>query len=249
MTTEFYNKVAKKFGNYHTDAKYFQKFQKDDPEEVFKEKLIEFSGKDKLALDIGCADGRFTLSVAPYFQKVIAIDSSVGMINAAKNNQQKQRIKNVSFEIRDASKTNLPDSTFDLLYCRRGPTFYNEYQRLLKKDGFYVEIGIGEKDVVDLKKIFGRGQDFGGWDNSRIDKDKQELESNGFKIVFARDYFYGEYYASSQDLDLFLQGVPIFEDYDSKKDNKYLSKYIKEFKTNKGIKLCRHRLVIVAKKI
>ena len=51
MTSNFYNKVARKFGNYHTDARYTQEYPDNNPEEVFKEKLLSVSGKDKLALD------------------------------------------------------------------------------------------------------------------------------------------------------------------------------------------------------
>ena len=130
------------------------------------------SGKEKLILDSGCADGRFTLSIAPHFKKIIAIDLSKDMLNAAKKLQKDKGVSNVDFKY----------------------------------------------DV-------------------------------GFKIVFAQDYLYNEYYFSSADLDLFLQGVPIFEDYDSIKDSKLLKKYISQFQEKKGIRFPRHRVVIVAKKI
>lgn len=110
-------------------------------------------------------------------------------------------------------------------------------------------IDIGEKDCQKIKEIFGRGQGYDQWNSSRLEKDKQELKEVGFKIVFAQDYLYDEYYASYEDLDLFLQGVPIFEDFDSEKDKKFLEEYVAKFKTEKGIKLPRHRVVIVAKKL
>ena len=81
-----------------------------------------------------------------------------------------------------------------------------------------------------------------------MEKNKQKAEDAGFKITFSKDYLYDEYYKSYEDLDLFLQGVPIFEDFDSEKDSKLLKEYVIKFKTDKGIKLPRHRVVIVAKK-
>ena len=45
-----------------------------------------------------------------------------------------------------------------------------------------------------------------------------------------------------------LEGVPIFEDYDSKKDKKFLDEYVRKFRTEKGIKFPRHQVVILAKK-
>ncbi len=249
MTTNFYNKVAKKFGNYHTDAQYIKEYQNGDPEEVFKNKLLELSGNDEMALDIGCADGRFTLSIATHFQKITAIDLSTDMLESARNLQKKMGIENVSFEEQNASKTTFAKDSFDLVYSRRGPTPFPEFHRLLKPRGHFVGINIGEKDCQAIKEIFGRGQGYGEWGDSKLEKDRGIIMNSGFEIVFAQNYFYNEFHASYEDLDLFLQGVPIFEDFDSKKDNKLLSEYVAEFKTENGIKLSRHRIVIVARKL
>jgi len=248
MVNNFYDKVAKKFGRYHTGAKYITEYPNDEPEKVFKQKLLELGGKDKIALDVGCADGRFTLSVAPNFKKIVAIDMSKGMLESAKKLQQEKMIINVSFEEQNADKTTYPNGTFDLVYSRRGPTPFAEFYRLLKTGGYFIEINIGEKDCMEIKKIFGRGQNYGEWNISKLEKDKQKLKDNKFKIIFAQDYFYDEFYASYEDLDLFLQGVPIFEDFDSEKDKELLQKYTNQFQTKKGIQLSRHRVVIVAKK-
>lgn len=248
MSTDFYNKVAKKFGAYHTGAKYVTEYPKGEPEKIFKEKLIELSGKEKTALDLGCADGRFTLSVASHFKQITAIDMSDGMLDAAKRFQKEKNVTNVSFEKQDAKKTTFPDESFDIVYSRRGPTPFAEIHRLLKPQAYFVGINIGEKDCQPIKELFGRGQDYGKWNESRLEKDKAKLELNGFEVIFAEDYFYDEYFASYNDLNIFLQGVPIFEDFDSEKDKLLLEEYTNKFKTEKGIKFPRHRIVIVAKK-
>ena len=243
MSHKFYDKVAKKFGNYHTNARYITEYSSGEPEKLFKEKLLELSGKDKTILDVGCADGRFTLSIAPYFQRIVAIDLSVGMLDAARKLQKEKGVENVSFEEQDAGKTIYTDGVYDVIYSRRGPTPFAEFYRLLKSGGYFVGINIGEKDCQAIKEIFGHGQGYMEWDNSRLEKDKQKLEDIGFEVIFAQDYFYDEYYASYQDLDLFLQGVPIFEDFDSEKDKKFLEEYVAKFKTEKGIRFPRHRVV------
>ena len=115
----FYDKVAKKFGQYHTGVKYSKECPAGDPEEVFKKNLLELSGKAKIALDTGCADGRFTLSIAPHFKKVIAIDLSKGMLKAAKKLQKDKGMSNVDFKYMDAHRIEYPDKTFDVIYNRR----------------------------------------------------------------------------------------------------------------------------------
>jgi SAM-dependent methyltransferase len=248
MTNNFYDKVAKKFGGYHTPSKHIKEYPDQDPEKVFKEKLLQLSGKDKVALDVGCADGRFTLSVASYFQKIIAIDISEEMLKSAKNLQRKQKIINVIFEKQDAFATSYQSSFFDIVYNRRGPSNHNESYRLLKLGGYLIDITIGEKDCQEIKEIFKRGQGYGQWTESKLEKERQTLKKIGFAIIYSKDFFYTEYYPTYQDLDLFLQGVPIFEDFDSKKDEKLLKAYVDKFETDKGIKLPRHRVVLVAKK-
>jgi len=248
MSTKFYNKVARKFGGYHTPAKYIKKYIGEAPEDVFKAKLLEISGPQKIALDVGCADGRFTLSVAGIFKKIYAIDLSEGMLTAANKFKKEEKVTNVDFLRMDASKTSFPDSSFDLIYDRRGPTFYQEFYRLLKSGGYYLEGGIGEKDVIDIKKAFGRGQGYGNWSESRLKRDVKELEQTSFKLLYKGEYTYDEFYSTYKDLDIFLQGVPIFPDFDSEKDKKLLEKYAKAFTKPDGIWMGRHRIVVLAQK-
>lgn len=244
---KFYDKVARKFGSY-SDHGYekTKKCPKGDPEKIFIEKLIEISGENKVALDVGCADGTFSLEMAPYFKKVIAIDLSQKMLEVGIKWQKMKKIKNVSFERVDAYETKYKDSSFDVAYSRRGPSKFSEIFRILKKGGYFIEIGIGEKDAQGIKEIFGRGQDFGDWKNSRLKKIEAELEKIGFHVVFAKEYFYEEYYKTRKDLELFLESVPIFEDFDVRRDKKFLDKYEKLSGTREGIKLPRHRIVTVS---
>ena len=253
MAQNFYDKVAKKFGGYGygngAKPRYKSEYPAGDPEKIFKEKLLELSSKDKIALDIGCADGKFTLSIAPYFKKVYGIDISKENLNIANSHGADERSKNVEYSFQDAKHTLFEDSFFDIAYCRRGPSYYEEYHRILKTNGYDLEIGIGEMDTVELKKIFGRGQGYGKWDKSTLDENLKELQDLGFKVIFAENFHYFEYYPSYEEFDLFLQGVPIFEDFDSEKDKVLLQKYIKKFSTDKGIMLSRHRLVMIVQKV
>lgn len=246
---KFYDKVAGKFGDYgNTGEHHITKYPAENPEEVFKNLLIKYSGRDKRALDLGCADGHFTLSIVPNFKDIVAIDLSEGMLKAAKSLQEKEGVKNVIFEKVHAAKTSYLDDSFDLIYSRRGPTPFTEIKRLLKRGGHFINIGIGEKDTQELEETFGRGQNFGGFNNSRSRRDKQRVEKLGLKVIFCKDFYYTEYYPDYKNLDLFLQGVPIFTDYDSKKDKHLLEKYVSTHQTKDGIALLRHRIVVVTKR-
>jgi SAM-dependent methyltransferase len=251
MAKDFYDRVAKKMGGYgySPNPEYTKEFADGDPEAVFKDKILEFASPDKVVLDVGCADGKFTISVSPHFKKIYGIDTSKVNLDIAKSHSGDKGSENVEYSLQDAAHTNFGDSFFDLAYCCRGPSYYQEYGRIIKPGGHYIEIGIGEEDTMELQKAFGRGQGYGKWDNSRLDKDINELKDAGFEIVFSENYHYSEYYPSYKNLDLFLQGVPIFEDYDPVKDRPHLEKYVSSHTTPKGILLSRHRVVLSARKI
>ena len=251
MTTNFYDKVAKKFGGYgYGNGRkpiYTKEFLTEDPEAVFKAKILDLADKNKTALDVGCADGKFTVSIMPHFKKIYGIDNS--KVNLAIALERKIKDGNtIEYSQQDASKTSFPDALFDVVYSRRGPSFYKEYYRILKSGGYYLEIDIGEKDTMELKKIFGRGQNYGQWDHSLLAKNTKAFQRLGYKVVFAHEYFANEYYPSYREFDIFLQQVPIFKDYDPEKDKPLVQKYVKKFTTKKGIQLSRHRVVFVAQK-
>ena len=186
--------------------------------------------------DLGCGDGRFTLRMAGYFREIVGIDSSVERLKLAQAEQQLQE------------RTSFAGNIFDLVYSRRGPTPYQECYRITKPKGYFLTISIGEKDAWELKQTFGRGQGYGAWKTSAIEQAEERLQRVGFEVVYRQDVLYDEYFASYHDLDVFLQGVPIFEDFDSEKDRLSLEAYVARFQTDKGIHLPRHRFLVAAVK-
>ena len=247
----FYDKVAKKYGGYGFTSnipKHTSVYPSGNPEKIFKDKLLDLANKGTIALDVGCGDGKFAFEIADNFSSIIGLDSSTELLNIAEQKKKSLGVENVSFTYGDARKAPFKAQTFDLLFNRRGPGFYEEYYRLLKPGGYYLEIGIGEKDAEPLKKVFGRGQNYGGWDSSRLSSDRKELEGLGFKVVSMKDYMYTEYYLSQQEFVIFLRGVPIFEDFDFEKDEQYLNRYFSEFMQGDNVVLSRHRVVYIVQK-
>lgn len=249
MTGHFYDKVTRKFGTFSDVPKHLADYSQGNPEVVFEQKLLELSGKDRGALDLGCGDGRFTLRMASHFHLIVGVDTSEERLKLARAEQQVQKNTNVRFEFQDAAQqTTFAQNDFDVVYSRRGPTFYHECYRITKPQGFFVAISIGEKDAWEIKQLFGRGQGFGMWKTTALEQAVEGLLHEGFVVLYSRDFLYDEYFASYHDLDTFLQGVPIFEDFDSEKDRKSLEVYVARFQTEKGIHLPRHRFVVVAVK-
>src|SRR3990167_668739 len=222
MSKDFYDRVAKEFGGYSfitRKSEHETVFPSVDPENVFKSKLLEYSGKDVRVVDVGCGDCRFAFSIAGNFMEV------------------------------DAGKTGFEDNSFDLSFSRRGPTPYEEIGRILKPGGRFIVIEIGEQDAREIKVVFGRGQNYGSWDQSTVDHINKESSEAGFRTEFIEGYNYDEFYKSYADLELFLRRGPIIEDFKPEKDKSLLTGYEQMFKEGRGIKLPRHRVVAVLQKL
>ncbi len=248
MTEQFFDKVVRKFGTFLGGPRPLTEYPQGNPEDIFEQQILEHEGKDKNALDLGCGDGAFTLRLAAYFGKITGIDGSVEQLKRAQATLQEQGQNNVLFEEQNAYQTSFADNSFDVAYSRRGPTPYQECRRILKSGGYFLTINIGEKDAWNLKQIFGRGQGYRVWQTSALQLARERLQEFGFAVVYGQDFFYDEYYATYSDLDLFLQGVPIFEDFDSQQDKRLLEEYVARFQTDKGIRLPRHRFLFTALK-
>ena len=245
---KFYDKVAKKFGNYSTGAKNTKEFREGDPEKDLFNLIKNYAKKSYRTLDIGCGDGRYTLKVAPLVKEIIGIDLAKKMLQSAEKLKRELKVINAEFKVGTAYKFNFLNNSFDIVIARRSPYVPSQVYRTLKFGGNFFTIGIGELDCKELKLTFGRGQNYGAWGINRKLKAEAELEGSGMKIIFSKSYLYTEFYQDYYNLDLFLQGVPIFTDYDSEKDKPLLTEYVKKNKKQKGISLPRHRYVIVAKK-
>ena len=243
---KIYNQIAKKFGQYSSGSKKTYRFINVDPEKVFLDLLLKNINKDSRVLDLGWADGRFTLKIAPLVKEIIGIDLSRGMLKLVSKKQKQLKVKNAKFLF--ASKDRLPfeNDYFDLIYSRRGPTI-NRKADYLKNKGIYLEIRVGNKDSYNLQQIFKRGQFYHKKTDTK-EEIRKYFKSSDFKIKFLKQYFYYEIYPDESQLNLMLQGSPIISDYDENKDHELLEKYCQKFKEENGIYLKRHRLVYWAKR-
>jgi SAM-dependent methyltransferase len=244
----FYDRVAARFGEYRTGARHTSEYPGANPEAVFESLVVAAGAPEKVALDAGSGDGRFTLRMAAHYRQIVGIEVSAGMRAVAERRRREQGVTNVRFEPQDAGATTFPDASFDVVYSRRGPMKYREFARLLRPSGTSLLVGIGEKDALDLKRAFGRGQGFEQLQESWLGRSRSALVSAGLTVTDAEDFAYDEYFPTYEDLETFLLGVPIFEDFDPVADRDHLQAYIASATGPKGIVLQRHRFVASARK-
>ncbi|MFA5870456.1 MAG: class I SAM-dependent methyltransferase [Candidatus Paceibacterota bacterium] len=217
----------------------------------FFEYLKKHANRNFNVLDVGCGSGELTLKLSPYFKKIIGIDPFKEYIKTAKQQKKNDGIKNVTFRIEDGRKLPFKNEYFDIIFSSRGPlsadiNFMNEGSRVLKKEGIMFEETIGEKDKSELKKIFGRGQNY-PIQETKLKSVKKLLKQSGMKLIESKYFLYYQIYPSINEVIEILERAPIIPHFNKIKDKIYLENISKRFNT-KSIKLSSHRLHWMARK-
>ena len=179
------------------------------------------------------------------------------MIKTAKENSKKYPNKNVKFTKMNNLKMTFPKETFDLISARHTEINAKQIYDCLVQGGTLVIEGVDKKDCWEIKELFGRGQAY----NDEIaisEKDYLELKKAGFKNIQKIEALENEYYETEEDLMALLLKTPILDDFSELKNENFehkqliekdlFNKYIKRYKTEKGILLKRVLYGIVAKK-
>ena len=244
----FYKKSSKKFKKYefHEHSKLAS-----GNRPIFFEYLKKFTNKNFKALDLGCGSGELTLKLSPFFKEIIGLDPFKDYIQTAKKQKKGTNIKNVVFKIADGKNLPFKDEYFDIVFSSRGPLsanidFIKESFRVLKKGGLMIEETIGEKDKIELKKIFKRGQDYPAQE-TKLELVQRLLKQSGLRLIGSKYYLFYQIYPSINEVIEILDRAPIIPDFNKIKDRLHLVEVNKQL-NHKGIRLSSHRLHWAAKK-
>lgn len=221
------------------------------------EKIKENTNEKSLCLDLGTGGGEKVLKNYPDVGMIIATDFSEEMIKTAKENTKKYPDKRVKFVKMNNLEMNFPKETFDLISARHTIINAKQIYNCLDKGGTAVIRGVDKRDCWEIKELFGRGQAY----NDEIaisEKDYQDLVETGFKNIEKVKILQNEYYETEDDLMALLLKTPILDDFSEISGKEAIhreiveqdlfKKYVRIYKTEKGILLKRVLYGIVAKK-
>lgn len=136
--------VQKQFGknasHYVTSKSHAKGYDLSRVVEIVKEK-----GDSEKLLDIATGGGHVANALAPYFQRVTALDLTEDMLKEAEHFIRSNGHENVDFVQGDAENTLFPDDSFDVVTCRiaahhfpNADRFISEVCRVLKMGGLFV---------------------------------------------------------------------------------------------------------------
>jgi ubiquinone/menaquinone biosynthesis C-methylase UbiE len=128
----------------------------------FLEIVRGYVTSESILLDIGTGGGKKLLIVARFVKKAYGIDHQEGMIMTANENLRKSKMSNVEFKLTDAQELPFPKEYFSVVMCIHAPFYAKEVYRVLRHGGIFLTQQVyAEKDKLNIKRIFGRGQGFG----------------------------------------------------------------------------------------
>jgi len=244
----FYKKSSSKFKKYEFHGR-GKLIAGEKPN--FFEFLIKFANKNFRILDLGCGSGELTLKLSLFFKEIVGIDPFEDYIKSADELKKSVGAENVIFKVADGKNLPFKDGYFDIIFSSRGPlsaniNFIRESFRVLKKGGLMIEETIGEKDKIELKKIFGRGQNYPNQE-TKLESVKKLLAHSGMKLIESKYFKFYQVYSSINDIVEILERAPIIPDFNKIRDKSHLEEVDKKL-NDEGIQLSSHRLFWVAVK-
>lgn len=245
---DFYKKSSRKFKKYEFHGQgNLVKGEKPD----FYKYLKKFTDQNFRVLDLGCGSGELTLKLSFFFGEIIGIDPFADYIATAQKQKTRAKVKNVIFRVADGKRLPFASEYFDLVFSSRGPLsadldFIKESFRVLKKGGLMIEETIGEKDKIELKKIFRRGQNYSAL-STKLESVKKLLRQAKLKFIESQSFLFYQIYPSITAVTEILERAPIIPYFDKIKDKLHLEEVNKKL-YSKGLMLSSHRLIWTAKK-
>ena len=106
----------------------------------------------KTVLDAGCGEGYYTNRMANESCSVLGVDLSRAGIDAAAK-QAKQSATNAAFAVGSIFTLPVGDATCDAVTNLFAPCCESEFCRVLKKNGYLILVGAGERHLLGLKQV------------------------------------------------------------------------------------------------
>lgn len=150
-TRAFFDEVAGRFGRNYVPGKSWK---------GIAEALLRLMPPLTIA-DLGAGEGAFSLLLAQRAIRVIAVDSSARMIEVAKAQAKKQRVKNLDYRIGDMEEVPIDSASVDLAFFSQSlhhaphpDRALTEAWRILKPDGRIAILDLVKHRFEEARELY-----------------------------------------------------------------------------------------------
>lgn len=238
------------YASYKTESGADVDFYGDDPADEVDRLLDKLATCNSRVLDIGCGAGFTLCRLAPKVAEIWGIDQDDALLEASRQRVAALNITNAKLVLGNVAVSDdlrqLPDTSFDLLFSRRGPGVNANMLHAIKPNAFIVEELV--RGTLGLKALFGREPML-----PTVGSNPHELVETyswfGFVPVSVKDYFFDEFYRDAAHLIGDLQRKLLWDwrmpdlPYDEARDRAALDVYVRYNTTERGIRVTHRRSV------
>jgi len=147
----FFDSVAGRHGKDYVPGKSWK---------AMAEALLRLMPPQHIA-DLGAGDGSFSLLLAQNAEKVIAVDSSAKMIEFARDQAQRNHVKNVDYRLGDMEELPIDDASVDLVFFSQSlhhalhpDRAVCEAARILKPGGRIAILDLAKHRFEEAREIY-----------------------------------------------------------------------------------------------
>lgn len=219
-------------------------------ETPYVQKVLSVLDGHMNVVDIGCGTGHMLQQLACTSAFCVGLDISPAMLQVASSNTAGSN----TLVFVEGDGLQLPFSTgvFDVVITRLAAFSADEVHRILKKDGYFFEYGLGPEANKEIVEFFGDRIDEEAFFFPRTKEWKREVCEyirDLFVVLSVEDYQEKEYYQHEEELMDLIEMVPLVKDFDREKDKSTVEGLAKKYKTVNGIEITWHYYVLVAQAI
>lgn len=159
-------------------------------------------GKEPLLLDCGCGEGYYTAGIYEYLNnKGIKPEMAGFDISRPSVKRAAKRRKNIEFAVASVFDIPAECSKFDLLLNIFSPLSVNEYQRVLKKGGYYIYVVPAAKHLWELKAAIY---------DMPYENSEEDIQYEGFEHVKTERVRYRFALDNKEDIAALFQMTPYY---------------------------------------
>ena len=142
-----------------------------DPQQLKFLNIVKQSTSSGNALDIGCGQGRHTFMLAENGFDAYGIDFLERPVVEAQDKAKNEKLQNIHFKVMDVLDLDFPDNFFEVIldwsvvdhiYPKDWAKYFENINRVLKKDGFLIltEFSVRDKKITDPSKNYSDGANY-----------------------------------------------------------------------------------------
>lgn len=201
-------------------------------------------------VDIGCGTGARILPLRRCVKEIIGVEPNAGRRGIMNRRIEEEDASNVKAMEGNADRLPLRDLSADIVTVMVAPFNLQEIMRVLRPGGAAILEKNGERDKIELKTIFGAdAHGLRGFFSDLSPGARREQFQKEFSACFANvrvEEGCWDAYIARDELTQLLDRTHIVRGFSPQGDRHVLDAYERQFATDQGIRIQRHRILVIA---